>query len=325
MNPRRLLMLALGAGLTGQVALLRAQTPAPTMRRVGVLAPSTQAKVEITLKPFYDQMRQLGWVEGQSIVYDRVYADEQMERLPKLAAELVARKPQLIFAPPAPAALAAMRATQTIPIVFGPVADPVGIWLVTSLARPGGKVTGISSISASLLPKRVEFLREILPSVKRIGLLVDPTDPTTAVVQQALEPLAATLGLTFVFAEAVNPVEFDAAVGSLVAARVDAILVGQAPLVYDLRARLIELANQKRLPVIGYPDAGGLFGYGASLNDATRRSAMLVDKILKGAKPADLPVEQPTLFELVVNLKTAKALGITIPRSILLRADRVIE
>jgi putative ABC transport system substrate-binding protein len=325
MNPRRLLLLTLGASLSGQAALLRAQTPATTMRRVGVLAPSTQAKVEITLKPFYDQMHQLGWVEGQNIVYDRVYADDQMERLPELAAELVARKPQLIFAPPTPTAVAAKRATQTIPIVFGPVSDPVEIGLVASLARPGGNVTGISNISASLGPKRVELLWEIVPSVRRIGLLGDAGNPTTKGEQQALVPLAASLGLTFFVAEASNPVEFDAAIARLVAARVDAILAGQAPLVYDLRTRLIELANQRRLPVIGFPDAGGLFGYGASLSDATRRSALVVDKILRGAKPADIPVEQPTLFELVVNLKTAKPLGITIPQSILLRADGVIE
>ena len=330
MNQRRLLVLALGASLLDHTAVLRAQTSTASMRRVGVLAPSTQAKESITLKPFFDQMRQLGWIEGQTIAYDRVYADDQQQMLPRLAAELVARKPELIYAPPTPAAVAAKQATQTIPIVFGFVGDPVGIGLVTSLAHPGGNVTGISNIGNSLLPKRVQLLREILPGVKRIGLLGDSNDPAIKIEQQALAPVAASLGLTITVAEAANPLDFDAGVGRLVADRVDAIFtVGSSSLIYNLRARLFELVSQKRLPVIAnnpiWADDGALFAYGASLDDRLRRSAQLVDKILKGAKPADLPVEQPTLFELVVNLKAAKALGITIPRSILLRADRVIE
>ena len=324
MNQRRLLVLALGAGLSGHSALLRAQTSTGSMRRVGVLAPSTQAKEEITLKPFFDHMRQLGWVEGQNIAYDRAYADDQMAMLPRLAAELVARKPEVIYAPPPPAAVAAKRATQTIPIVFGVVSDPVGIGLVTSLSRPGGNVTGISSMGASLAPKRIELLREISPGVKRIGLLGDSTDPTIEIAQQALAPAAASLGLTIISAEATHPGDFDAAVARLIAKRVDAILAGGSFLAGSLPGRLIELANRERVPVIqGGP--GSLFTYGASLADRLRRSALLVDKILKGAKPADIPVEQPTLFELVVNLKAANALGIAIPRSILLRADRVIE
>ena len=331
MNQRRLLLLALGAALTCNAALLRAQTSSGSVRRVGVLAPNTHAKEEITLKPFFEQMRQLGWIEGQNIAYDRVYADDQHSMLARLAAELVARKPEVFYAAVTPAAVAAKQATQTIPVVFGSVADPVGIGLVTSLARPGGNVTGMSSsVTGMLAPKLVEFLREILPGVKRLGLLGDSTDPTAKLTQQALVPVAASLGQTIILAEAANPVEFDAAVARLVADRVDAILIaGNSPLVFNLRARLIELANQKRLPVIAYrsqvADAGALFSYGASQADYLRRSALLVDKILKGAKPADIPVEQPTLFELVVNLKAAKALGITIPQSILLRADRVIE
>ena len=328
MNQRRLLVLALGASLSGHTALLRAQTSSAGLRRVGVLAPSTQAKEEITLKPFFDRMRELGWVEGQNIAYDRVYADDQHATLPRLAAELVARKPELIYALQNNAALAAKQATQTIPIVFGVATDPVGLGLVTSLARPGGNVTGMSSTSAPLAPKRVQLLREILPGVKRIGFLADANNPLAKLDQQSLAPIAASLGLTIIVAEATNSGDFDAAVGSLVATRVDAILVTSV-LATNLRARLIELANQKRIPVVAavarVADAGALFSYGASTPDYLRRSALPVDKILKGAKPADLPVEQPTLFELVVNLKAAKTLGITFPRSILLRADRVIE
>ena len=329
MNRRRLLILALGASLAGHAALLRAQTPAASLRRVGVLAPSSRAKEEVTLKPFFDQMRQLGWIEGQNIVYDRVYADDHNELLPRLAAELVARKPELIYAPPSPAAVAAKQATQTIPIVFGAVTDPVHIGLVTSLGRPGGNVTGICVFAESLAPKRVELLREILPGVKRIGLLRDSTDPATKLDQQALAPLAASLGLTVIVAEIAQPTDLDAAIAGMVAERVDAIVLTSSPLFYSARARLIELASQRRVPVIAYrtqyADAGALFAYGASNVDSLRRSALVVDKVLKGAKPADIPVEQATLFELVVNVKVAKALGITIPRTILLRADRVIE
>ena len=331
MTQRRLLLLALGANLSGHAPLLRAQAAAAGLRRVGVLAPSTRAKEEITLKPFFDQMRELGWIEGQNIVYDWVCADDQMAILPRLAAELVARKPDLIYAPPTPAALAAKQATRTIPIVFGAVTDPVGIGLVSSLARPGGNVTGMSTtVTESLWPKRVQVLREILPSVKRVGLLGDSNDPATKSVQHSLAQQAAPLGLTFPLAEAANPAEFEAAVAKLVAERVDAILIsGNGVLASNLRARLIELANQSRLPVIAgnsqIADAGALFVYSSSVQDNLRRSALPVDKILKGAKPADIPVEQPTLFEFVVNLKAAKTLGITVPRAILLRADRVIE
>jgi putative ABC transport system substrate-binding protein len=331
MNQRRLLLFALGASLSCHEARSQAQTAAGMMRRVGVLAPSTRAREEVILKPFFDEMRQLGWIEGQNISYDRVYADDQQERLPSLAAELVARKPELIYAPPTPAAVAAKRATQTIPIVFGQAFDPVGIGLVASLARPGGNVTGMSaSVTDPLQPKRIELLHEILPGVKRIGLLGDATDPGARLIQQDLAPLAAQMGLTLTYVEAANPVQFDAAVAKLVAERVDAILtVAVSPLIGNLKARLIELANQQRIPVVAggtsYADAGALFVYGASTADTLRRSALLVDKILRGARPADLPVEQPNRFELLVNLKAAKALGITVPRSILLRADRVIE
>jgi putative ABC transport system substrate-binding protein len=329
MNQRRLLIFTLGVSLSGHAALLWAQTTKGRMRRVGVLATSTHANEEISLKPFFDQMRQLGWVEGENIDYDLAYADDRQEMLPKPAAELVARKAEVIYAPPTVAAAAAKQATQTIPIVFGLAADPVGTGLVTSLARPGGNVTGISGIGASLGPKRVEILREILPGAKRLGLLGDPTDPNKELDQQALAPLVAALGVTIIVAKAANPVEFDAAVASLAADRVDAIYTGGSAISYRMRARLIELANQKGVPVIGnnaqFADAGALFAYGASSADRLRRSALLVDKILKGAKPAGIPVEQPTEFELVVNKRAAKALGITIPQSILERAHRVIE
>ncbi len=330
MNRRHALHCAIGAAVGAGAPLLWAQMPATGLRRVGVLAPSTREKEEVTLKPFFDEMRRLGWIEGQTLVFDRVYADDQMALLPRLALELVARKPDVIFAPPTPAAVAAKQATQTIPVVFQAVADPMGSGLVASLARPGGNVTGISGVFGSLVLKRVELLREILPGATRLGFLGDTNDRLAKLDQQVIAPVAAALGLTIIVAEAANPVEFEAALARLLTERVDAILpAGTGINFFNMRARLIELASQKRVPVIGHllpvALAGALFTYGASLDDRTRRAAQLVDQILKGAKPADLPVEQPTKFELVVNLKAAKALGITVPRALLLRADEAIQ
>ena len=328
MIQRRLLVLAPVASLSGYAPLLSAQTSGTNLRRVGVLAPSTHAKEEVTLKPFFDEMRALGWIEGQTVAYDRVYANDQHRDLPRLAAEMVAREPALIYAPPTPSAVAAKQATRTIPIVFAAVGDPVGTGLVASLARPGGNVTGVVSVIDSLAPKRVELLREILPGAKRLGVPGDPADTRSTIDLAALAPVATALGLTIVVAEASNPVEFDVAVTKLIGQGVDAVLSGTT-ISANLRERLIELANRRRVPVVGHAsymaEAGALFSYGASRADQLRRSAQLVDKILKGAKPADIPVEQPTKFELVINMKTARALGITIPKSLLLRADEVIQ
>jgi putative ABC transport system substrate-binding protein len=274
-------------------------------------------------------MRRIGWVEGKNVVYDRVYGDDQHEVLRKVAAELVARGPELIYAPPTSAAVVASRATQTIPIVFAVVGNPIGAGLVKNLARPEGNITGISSVAESLAPKRVELLREILPGAKRMGLLGDPTDPATKADRMALGPLANALGLTFVSADAESPTDFDAAVTKLINERVDAIFTMTAALVYNMRLRLIDLANRARLPVIGgllpMADDGALFAFGSSLPERFRRSAHLVDKVLKGVPVVDIPVEQATRFELVINRRAARTLGITIPQSILLRADRVIE
>jgi len=326
-NRRRMLRFAASVAALTRALPLWAQAPAANMRRVGVLAPSTRANEEVILKPFFDEMRRLGWIEGQSIAYDRAYTDDRHEDLPRLAAELVARKPELIYAPPQIAAVAARQATHTIPIVFAGGVDPVGAGLVSSLARPGGNATGTIGVVDSLAPKRVELLREVLPYAKRIGLLSDPTAPDSTLDRNALAPVATVLGLTIVVGEASNRVEFDAAVAKLIGQGVD-VIFANAAIAENLRGRLIELANRRRVPVFGgrrMAEAGGLFFYGASLPDQLRRSAQLVDKVLKGAKPADLPVEQATKFELVINLKTAKALGIAIPQSVLLRADEVIQ
>jgi putative ABC transport system substrate-binding protein len=328
MNPRRLLMLALGASVSGPATLLRAQTPAASMRRVGVLAPSTHAKEEVILKPFFDEMRLLGWIEGQTVSYDRVFADDQQQDLPRLAAELVARKPELIYAPPMVAALAAKQATGTIPIVFATGTDPVGTGLVASLARPGGNATGVINFIESIVPKRLELVREILPNARRVGILRDPTEPQSNATLRSIGLAAAGLGLTIVWADMSNPGELDAAMAKLTGQGVD-VIYASSTIAGNVRAQIVELASRRRVPMFlnraSQLDAGGLFSYGSSLADQLRRSAQLVDKVLRGAKPADLPVEQPTKFELVINLKAAKALGITIPRSALLRADEVIQ
>ena len=328
MNRRSILSFAIGVGVAFSALPLRAQAPAASIRRIGVLAPSTRAKEEVTLKPFFEEMRRLGWIEGQTIAYDRTYADDRHKDLPRLAAELVAHKPELIYAPPQIAAMAARQATQTIPIVFATGTDPVAAGLVTNLARPGGNVTGVVSAIDSLAPKRLELLREILPAVKRIGLLGDSSDPRLKIDRTALEPVVSALDLTLIVREASNPAEFDAAVASLMEQRVDAI-IAVTSISANLRERLIELTSQRRVPVVSglapVVEVGGLLSYGGSIPDQLRRSAQLVDKVLKGAKPANLAVEQPSKFELVINLRTARTLGLTVPQSLLLRADEVIQ
>ena len=323
-----MLRFAIGVGVSARALPLWAQNAAAGLRRVGVLAPSTRAKEEVTLKPFFDEMRGLGWIEGQTIAYDRAYADDRHQDLPRLAAELVARKPELIYAPPAVAAVAARQATRTIPIVFATGTDPVGAGLVSSLARPGGNATGVVNVVESLWPKRLELLREMLPGAKRVGLLNDPTEPQSTADRTRLALAATALGLTIVVGEASSASELDAAVAKLIGQGVD-VIFATSTIAFNLRGRLIELANRRRLPVVGasarVAEAGALFAYGTSLADRLRRSAQVVDKVLKGAKPADIAVEQPTKFELVINLKTAKALGLTIPQSLLLRADEVIQ
>lgn len=319
---------ALSAGAAAALAAGMPPAAAQTPRRVGVLAPSTQAKEQVTLKPFFDELRQLGWIEGRNIVFDRAYADDRHTDLARLATALVARAPDVIFAPPASAAQAARRATMTVPIVFGTVIDPVGSGLVDSVARPGGNVTGITSIDDSLAPKRLELTRELVPGLRRLGLINDPTDPRSKAELDALVPLAAATGLALVVVDASSPPAFEVAVQRLIEQRVDAILQISS-LVFNLRERLIALTLPRRVPVIGtraqLADAGALLAYGASLADQLRRAAQIVDKLLRGARIADIPVEQPSVFELVVNLKTARALQIKVPQTMLLRADRVIE
>ena len=325
MNPRRLIVLVIAAGLLGGSAGVRAQAP---QRRIAVFTPGNRGPDEFIDQPFYDEMRQLGWVEGQNIAYDRVYAGERMDQIPRLAAELVARRPDLILTISPPTSSAAKQATASIPIVFTVVVDPLAAGLVESLAHPGGNATGVTqSIAESLAPKRIQLLREVLPGVKRVGLLGNPLDPGSVADQAALAPLVDALGLTMILANGTNPDEFDASVATLVDSRVQAIVVANG-IAVSRRVRMIEMTTRARIPVIGLnvpmAEAGALLSFGPSIADQLRRSAHLVDKVLRGARPADIPVEAANVLDLVVNLKTAKALGITIPQSIMLRADKVI-
>ena len=326
MNTRRR-CLAAGAAwpALAWVGVLRAQSPAAGLRRVAVLAPSTREKEEVILKPFFEQLRELGWIEGQNIAYDWVFADDQQDRLPALAAQVVARSPELIFAPPSVSAVAAKGATSAIPIVFAAANDPVAYGLVKSLGRPGGNVTGVSSMSSELSGKKVELLHEILPGLKRLGVFGDAGDPNTRNERQAVRKAAAARGIQVVSAEFTQPGDLDAGFDKLVAQRPDAVYVLEGALTLNMRLQIAERALRKRLPLVPFVSAGGLFSYTSSLQDRLRRSAQMVDKLLRGAKPADIPVEQPTLFLLTVNLKAAKALGIIVLQQLLLRADREME
>jgi len=282
---------------------------------------------------FFQGLRDAGYVEGRNLTIEHRDAAGQTERFPALVAELVALKVDVIVtAGGTLAALAAKRATTTIPIVFSAVGDPVSEGIVTSLARPGGNVTGSSVLSAELMGKSLELLKQAVPGVGRVALLMKPDAMPERAKNDRIKAAHATaraLDLKLHVVEARGPEDFDRAFSEITRARAGALSVHATPVFDSARRRLIDLADKNRLPTVysfrGYVDAGGLMSYGPDLADANRRAAIYVDKILKGAKPGDLPVEQPTKFDLVINLKTAKTLRLTIPQSLLLRADQVIE
>jgi len=325
---RRSIVVALPVALAASASRLSRAQSRPELRRIGVLAPSTRAREEITLRPFFEEMTRLGWIEGRTVAYDRVYADDDARRLAGLAVELVARTPEIIFAPPSPAAVAARKATATIPIVFATGTDPVGTGLVADLARPGGNVTGVLSVVESLAPKLIEALREMLPEARRLGVLHDPADPRARIDLAALTPPAAAHGFALTVAEASDPSSLAPAIARLAGQKVEAIVTSTS-LMYNLRTQLLQLTNRRGIPVAGHraelAEAGAVLAYGAPLAAQIRRAAAIVDKILRGAKPAELPVEQPVTFELVVNRRAARALNVKLPSSLLVRADRIIE
>ena len=311
-----------------------AQQAAGKVYRIGFLSvlgaptPSTPAGV---LEAFRQGLRELGWVEGQNIVIDYRFAEGRFDRLPDLAAELVRLKVDIIVAVATQGVAAAKNATETIPIVMiSGSADPVGLGFIASLARPGGNVTGLSySVGPEILGKGLELLMEIVPKVRRVAILSNPASPVQPLFIREVKVAARSLGVQLQLLEARGPNEFDGAFAAMAKERVGALLVVADSIFILHRTRLADLAARSRLPAAyggrENVEAGGLMSYGPSVRDLFRRAATFVDKILKGAKPADLPVEQPTKFELVINLKTAKALGLTIPPSVLIRADEVIQ
>jgi putative ABC transport system substrate-binding protein len=280
-------------------------------------------------EPFASQfqagLRDLDLVVGQNIQIEFRSAAGKLDSLPGLAAELVGLNVDIIIASETPAVHAAKRATTTIPIVMAPAGDPLGTGLVASLARPGGNITGLSAATAELAGKSIEIVREILPSVHRVAALADPTNPFSKPFLEQIHLSARSIGVEIHVAMVRNEGEFDGAFADMKRQRVEAVIV-QPTLP---RQRAIDLALEHRLPAVSgnraFPDAGGLLSYAGSLADRYRNAAVYVDKILKGAKPADLPVQQPVKFELVINLKTAKALGLTVPPTLIARADAVIE
>ena len=313
-------------------ALLGAEAQQATKNaQIGYLAPNLAASRHLP-EAFRQGLRDLGYVDGRNVVIEYRDAEGKFERLPTLAAELVALKVDVIVAGGTPAALAAKQATGTLPIVFAGPGDPVTSGLVTSLARPGGNVTGLSSFAPELVGKCLEQLKQAVPGVGRVAALWQPGglgERTDKDVLKEAEAAARALGVRLQFVEARGPEDFDRAFSEMTKARAGALTVLPGSMFVNERRRLVDLAAKNRLPAVypwreGVAD-GGLMSYGPDLADLFRRAATYVDKILRGAKPGDLPVEQPTKFELVINLKTAKALGLTIPQSLLLRADQVIE
>jgi putative ABC transport system substrate-binding protein len=279
---------------------------------------------------FREGLRELGWIEGKNIVIEYRFAEGQYDRLPALAAELVRLRVDLIAAGPTPPAMAAKNATRTIPIVMLGAAEPVELGLIESLARPGGNITGLSwSVDLEIIAKGLELLKETVPRVHLVAVLWNPANPAHAIAMRNVKAAAGSLKVPLQLLEAREPNQFDGVFATMAKSRVDALLVVADGTFARHRARLAELAAKHRVPSLHglreHVEAGDLMSYGPDLIVTRRRAASFVDRILKGAKPADLPVEQPTKFELVINRKTARALGLTIPPSLLLRADQVID
>lgn len=322
---RRNFIAVLGGAAATSVLAARAQQPAKKLLRVGFVGLTTADKRS---EAFRAGLRELGYQEGRDIVIEFSWAEGRYERLPALFAELVQHNVDVIVTHGTPAILAAMRATPTIPIVMATSGDAEASRLVASLARPGRNVTGSTFFNPELAAKRFELLKEILPSLREVGLLLNPANPMNEPVVPAIRLTAQALGLGFHPFGARSPAEFESAFTAMAAKRVGAVVVLDDGMLIPNAPALAKLAMQHRLPSSGWPDyavAGGVIGYGVDFPEMFRRSATFVDKILKGAKPADLPVERATKFETVVNLKTAKALGIAVPQSTLVRADEVLE
>ena len=324
MNRRRFVGVAAGGLLAASVPATAQQTA--NVRRIGILTAGVVSKAIPTT--FFDELRERGWVEGQNLVIERRGGDGNSERVPALAAELVQLKLDVIVTGGAVAGIAMKNATTTVPIV-ATTGDPVRLGLVTSLSHPGGNITGVSLISPELAAKRLELIREFLPKATRIGELVDPANLYWQRVRPDYEQAFRALQMQPIFVEVANADAIEKAIAQIASQRADALIVRGDPMFTSNRERIGRLALQYALPTMAeegpIADSGMLMSYGASSPAVARIAASYVDRILRGAKPGDLAIAQPTKFEFVINLKTAKALGLTPPQSLLLRADEVIQ
>ena len=324
MISRRGFICTLAGGILATPLAAEAQ-PARRVYKVGILA----AEATPAIQSFRQGLHDLGYVEGQNLVIEARYHAGNSDRLPALAAELVELKVDVILASSSTEVRAAKQAARTIPIVFAVHNDPVGTGDVTSLAHPGGNITGTAQMATELSAKQLELLREMVPGITRVAVVWNPTTPSHGPALRQTEAAARAMGMQLSKIEARNGSELDGAFATATRDHARALLLLVSAMAVVERARLVSVASKHRLPTMYgsrlFVDAGGLISYSPDLSDLSRRAAVYVDKILKGTKPADLPVEQPTKFELVINLKTARALGLTIPQSLLGRADEVIQ
>ena len=329
---RKITGFALGAMLFALSFPVEAQQPAPNVPRIGFLTPNSASDplTMLRLDVLRQGLRDLGYVEGKNITIEYRYAEEKFERLSELAEELVRLKIDLFVVGTTRAAHSVRKVTTTIPIVIATAGDPIGSGLVASLARPGGNVTGLTSISPELIGKRLELLREVVSKVSRFGYLIDADSTGAKTLFKDGQLAAKALGVQLQLIELKSPnPDFDGAFRLIMKERIGALITESTGLISFHRKRILELVGHHRIPTMSseqeWPNAGGLMSYGANLVEPYRRVAIYVDKILKGAKPADLPVEQPTKFEFIINLKAAKQIGLTIPPNVLARADKVIR
>jgi putative tryptophan/tyrosine transport system substrate-binding protein len=303
--------------------------PAAGIARIGFLMASSPSAIPTRLEAFRRGLRERGYVEGKNIIIEWRSAEGKLDRIPTLAADLVRLNVDVIVTAGPMDTRAAKAATSTIPIVMTWDQDPVGNGFVTSIARPGGNITGLSSLAPEISGKQLEMLKEIVPKLSRVAFLGNSTEPGNAQALRETEASARSLGMQLQSYDVRASTDIETAIRSATSARAQAILVMTSPITFALRGRVVALAAEHRLPAIyqrrQFVEGGGLMSYGVSQDDLDRRAATYVDRILKGAKPADIPVEQPTKFELVINLKTAGALGLTLPPTLLVRADQVLE
>jgi putative tryptophan/tyrosine transport system substrate-binding protein len=319
--------------LAGSLAALlapRTTRAQPTRHaRIGLLGSSSEENFVDNLRVFRKRMHDLGWIEGQNLTIEARYANERYEQLPELAAGLVKLGVDVIFAMAVPAVRAAKRATTTIPIVIETLGDAVGTGLVSNLARPGGNVTGVSGFAPELSGKRLEILRELSPTITRVAVLANRANPATPAVVRSLEAAAQQMRMQLLITDVATTAGLPAAFERIVRERGEAFVVAADPIIFNPRRTLVELAARHRLPAVyeyrAFVELGGLLSYGPDSHERFQQAAVYIDRILRGAKPGDLPVEQPRTFELTLNLATARRMGLTIPAALRVRADHVIE